>query len=43
MILTEDQIILNEYNDINTPAIAAAYVVKSYCAREADEISFEVS
>lgn len=47
MILTE-----NQYNDdvqddflvdINTPAIAAAYVIKSYSAQESDELSFEVS
>lgn len=29
--------------DINTPAIAAACVVKSYTAQESDELSFEVS
>ena len=36
MIVTDD-------SAINTPAIAAAHVIRRYTAQAADEISFEVS
>lgn len=35
-------IITGDDSDINTPAIAAAHVVKKYIAQASDEISLEV-
>ena len=46
MILTEKQFNGQDDDsmvDINTPAIAAAVVIRSYTAEETDELSFEVS
>lgn len=37
------RLIVTDDSDINTPAVAAAYVVKRYTAQASDEISFEVS
>lgn len=37
------RLIVTDDSDINTPAVAAAYVVKRYVAQASDEISFEVS
>ncbi|MPC68087.1 Rho GTPase-activating protein 32 [Portunus trituberculatus] len=37
------RLIVTDDSDINTPAVAAAYVVKRYMAQASDEISFEVS
>lgn len=37
------RLIVTDDSDINTPAVAAAYVVKRYIAQASDEISFEVS
>lgn len=37
------RLIVTDDSDINTPAVAAAYVVKRYIAQAQDEISFEVS
>ncbi|XP_050726285.1 GTPase-activating protein CdGAPr-like isoform X3 [Eriocheir sinensis] len=36
------RLIVTDDSDINTPAVAAAYVVKRYIAQAQDEISFEV-
>ncbi|CAL4085786.1 unnamed protein product, partial [Meganyctiphanes norvegica] len=36
------RLIVTDDSDINTPAVAAAYVVKRYSAQASDEISFEV-
>ncbi|XP_063841860.1 GTPase-activating protein CdGAPr-like isoform X4 [Scylla paramamosain] len=36
------RLIVTDDSDINTPAVAAAYVVKRYMAQASDEISFEV-
>ncbi|XP_068244619.1 GTPase-activating protein CdGAPr isoform X3 [Palaemon carinicauda] len=36
------RLIVTDDSDINTPAVAAAYVVKRYIAQASDEISFEV-
>lgn len=36
------RLIVTDDSDINTPAVAAAYVVKRYTAQASDEISFEV-
>ncbi|KAK4291092.1 hypothetical protein Pmani_036057 [Petrolisthes manimaculis] len=35
------RLIVTDDSDINTPAVAAAYVVKRYIAQASDEISFE--
>ena len=37
------RLIVTDDSDINTPAVAAAYVVRRYVAQAQDEISFEVS
>nr|XP_045581735.1 GTPase-activating protein CdGAPr-like isoform X3 [Procambarus clarkii] len=36
------RLIVTDDSDINTPAVAAAYVIKRYIAQASDEISFEV-
>ena len=37
------RLIVTDDSDINTPAVAAAYVIKRYAAQASDEISFEAS